>query len=100
MTKFEAFVLEHFIKHKPLIFEECNVNFLDEEKKSPASMNKTKSITKYYYFTSPFFKKLVIIHENIYNLVLKKKIRQNGMNKIFMYVSNFRKILNDKKLHT
>ena len=32
MTKFEAFVLEHFIKHKPLIFEECNVNFLDEEK--------------------------------------------------------------------
>ena len=55
MTKFEAFVLEHFIKHKPLIFEECNVNFLDEEKKSPASMNKTKSITKYYYFTFPFF---------------------------------------------
>jgi len=55
MTKFEAFVLEHFIKHKPLIFEEGNVNFLDEEKKSPASMNKTKSITKYYYFTFPFF---------------------------------------------
>ena len=56
MTKFEAFVLEHFIKHKLLIFEECNVNFLDEEKKSPASMNKTKSITKYYYFTFPYFK--------------------------------------------
>lgn len=56
MTKFEEFVLEHFIKHKPLILEECNVNFLDEEKKSPASMNKTKSITKYYYFTFPYFK--------------------------------------------
>jgi len=66
MTKFEAFVLEHFIKHKLLIFEECNVNFLDEEKKSPASMNKTKSITKCYYFTSPFFKKSYLLFTKIY----------------------------------
>ena len=74
MTKFEAFVLEHFIKHKPLIFEEGNVNFLDEEKKITCFNEQNQKYHKIllFYF-SLFLKKLVIIHENIYNLVLKKK---------------------------